>query len=100
MFTQRTRHFQDASVDNLVVEMQTIDHEISNYFRITLELFEELLTSIELLEKLLTEWRVLVNSFLVKNLFRRSDSVYGMALSVLQPIRWQDSNPASNPARK
>ena len=44
MFTQKN---ENAS-DNLVMGMQTIDHEIFNYFRITSELFEELLTSIEL----------------------------------------------------
>ncbi|KYN14594.1 hypothetical protein ALC57_13207 [Trachymyrmex cornetzi] len=44
MFTQRMRHLQGAS-DNLVVEMQTTDREeFFNYFRMTPELFEELLS--------------------------------------------------------
>lgn len=44
MFTHEMRRFQGAS-DNLVVEMQTTDREkFFNYFRMTPELFEELLT--------------------------------------------------------
>jgi len=48
MFTQRMRHLQGAS-DNLIVRMQTIDREkFFNYFRMTSELFEELLALVEL----------------------------------------------------
>ncbi|KYQ46677.1 hypothetical protein ALC60_01018 [Trachymyrmex zeteki] len=52
MFTQRMRHLQGAS-DNLVVEMQTTDREkFFNYFRMTPELFEELLSLVgPLIEK-------------------------------------------------
>jgi len=48
MFTQRMRHLQGAS-DNLIVRMQAIDREkFFNYFRMTSELFEELLALVEL----------------------------------------------------
>ncbi|XP_024877298.1 uncharacterized protein LOC112458093 [Temnothorax curvispinosus] len=44
MFTHEMRHLQGAS-DNLVVEMQITDREkFFNYFRMTPEVFEELLT--------------------------------------------------------
>lgn len=47
MFTHEMRHLQGAS-DNLVVEMQITDREkFFNYFRMTPEVFEELLTLIE-----------------------------------------------------
>jgi len=43
IFTQRMGRFQGAS-DNLVLEMQTIDRDkFFNYFRMTSELFKELL---------------------------------------------------------
>lgn len=46
MFTHEMRHLQGAS-DNLVVEMQITDREkFFNYFRMTPEVFEELLTLI------------------------------------------------------
>lgn len=46
MFTHEMRRLQGAS-DNLVIEMQTTDREkFFNYFRMTPELFEELLTLI------------------------------------------------------
>ena len=42
------RHLQGAS-DNLIIRMQTIDREkFFNYFRMTSELFEELLALVEL----------------------------------------------------
>ena len=48
MFTQRMRRFQSAS-DSLVIGMQTTDHEkFFNYFRMTSELFEELLALVGL----------------------------------------------------
>ncbi|KYQ55889.1 hypothetical protein ALC60_05171 [Trachymyrmex zeteki] len=48
MFTQRMRRLQGAS-DNLVVEMQTTDCEkFFNYFRMTPELFDKLLSLIGL----------------------------------------------------
>jgi len=43
MFTQRMMRLQGAS-DNLIIEMQTIDREkFFNYFRLSPQLFEELL---------------------------------------------------------
>jgi len=47
MFTQRMRRLQGAS-DNLIIEMQTTDREkFFNYFRMSPQLFEELLTLVE-----------------------------------------------------